>query len=266
MSSCKSSSCNRLAELEIPNRLLIPKSLCGCWKREYIKQSFRAPRATDKQPEGGVVWYLQSSTGVCVDVRVDLTGGGDHDCFVGIALWDGEESILNWHSVVTYVATATEGGGTKTKTDAGKLLQDVAARALKAPHATEDRGCVKWEDASQSSWIETAVDGGSDVLEERWLRNSAENKQDVDVDVAVDVDAPAAAATTFVDVCRTRSNVDKTMELLLQSRGFFAHVHILQDGRTEFSMGKVHPDNWRIEVSTQNAKIGATFDLNPWVL
>ena len=73
--------------VQIPEQYRIPLELKGCWRREYIKQTFREPRATDTL---GETWYLQAGNGLCIDCRIDPTCGNDHDCFLGIAFWDSD--------------------------------------------------------------------------------------------------------------------------------------------------------------------------------
>ena len=156
--------------LQIPEQYRIPLELQGCWRREYIKQTFRKPRATDTE---GETWYLQAANGLCIDCRIDRTGGKDYDCFLGIAFWDSKKSVLNWHPLVTLTDVPqlmSRGESTKQENIAvsQKFVHEGIEKAIKNPNATKDRGRVTWID--NDVWLETDVERGSEVLEEKWVR------------------------------------------------------------------------------------------------
>eukprot|EP00931_Biecheleriopsis_adriatica_P067633 TRINITY_DN41747_c0_g1_i1.p1 TRINITY_DN41747_c0_g1~~TRINITY_DN41747_c0_g1_i1.p1 ORF type:complete len:246 (-),score=17.25 TRINITY_DN41747_c0_g1_i1:15-752(-) len=231
--------------------MAVPVEFCGCWEREYIKQAFREPRATDVPPNGSVR-YLQCEDGVCVDCRIDLTGGGGHDCFVGVTLWDAENNVANWHPLVSFAETALL---PPTATLSKANFAEHIRRASSLPTETEDRGKVTWLDQAHSSWLETDVDKGAEALEEKWCRISAIGTTAV----------ASGKADTPLSSCHIREKAeDGSAELLLSRKEHFAHVVIPADskGPTVFSMGTILSDvsyQYQIEISTDSARVGTSF-------
>lgn len=248
-----------------------PKSLSRTWRREWIKTS-REPRTTDV-PGQGAIWYLQLSNGLFVDARVDLTGGGEHDCRVGVALW--HEDVLNWHPVIEYSAGETRREqedhsaiGTRDPATEGVCfvedfetsVQKAVEKAVENPESTPDRGRVEWRDENNGAgatsggtvWHETDAVKGREVLEERWVALDENN-------------------STTEELYRHRTTADGGYELFLKQGGFFAHVAVYADGRTEYSMGTTDESTGEggrgkgeIKVSTVLGKIGQNFDWGGW--
>lgn len=194
--------------LSLPALPPLPPGLTACWRREYIKQSFRPPRATDSDEASAVgVRYVQSAhpAGLCVDLRMDV-GGGDTsctDCFAGLALWHEESQVLSWHPVVTSseaAPTADSDLASLFRARAEELAAGVSAGGV-VP--SEDRARIVWQDAQKSAWLELDVDGGATVLEEKWVRMRAEGK----------------GGDTELSLLTPR-------ELLLVQNGLFAHVEL----------------------------------------
>eukprot|EP00439_Symbiodinium_sp_Y106_P026601 s5848_g3.t1 len=219
--------------LALPEKLRLPKPLRGCWQRSYIRQTFREPRAIDTT---GRVWYLQAPDGVCVDARIDDSGAGGHECFLGFAVWDEAEKIVSWHTAATFEAGCAE-------PNLEEALQKCAARAVASPAATEDRGRVTWKE-EPNAWIETDPDGGSAVLEELWLRREGSK----------------ASCDEAGSGCRIRPAADGGSELLLTCEEHFAHVLCPRDGTMKFTMGSTK--DWRVELSTSPDLQGSV--LLPW--
>ena len=240
-----------------PSSLRVPPVLTGCFVRDYIKQSFRAPRNTDKNyvegfSAGGKTWYLQSSLncGLCVDARVDCTGGGDHDCFLGVALWNAEQEVVNWHPVVGYGMPTGKAAGGNLLT---QLINTVAS-AVVAPAETADCGRVTWEaENSRDVWVETDVQGGAEVLEERWVRQRGS-------------DQPSPRNFLRERQCKIRTHhiSPGSEELLLVEFGYFAHVAVVPEAKTEFCMGKAATKApWHVELAT-GEKTGGVFCQEGW--
>mmetsp|Transcript_18042 Transcript_18042/g.50108 ORF Transcript_18042/g.50108 Transcript_18042/m.50108 type:complete len:281 (-) Transcript_18042:234-1076(-) len=160
----------------------VPRWLQGCWRREYIRQTFREPKPTDTAEET-VVFYLQGER-LCVDIRINTaaqrkasdawgaavdSGVPFVDCFAGVAVQeelpgDGGE-VMNWHPLFSLPGDAFQ------IDDEG--VRTWLAKVQSAPSATEDRGRVheKTQTASGAveAWLEFDVEGGSGVYEERWV-------------------------------------------------------------------------------------------------
>mmetsp|Transcript_2158 Transcript_2158/g.4554 ORF Transcript_2158/g.4554 Transcript_2158/m.4554 type:complete len:279 (+) Transcript_2158:39-875(+) len=154
----------------------VPAWLQGCWRREYIQQSFRAPKAVDKAEEG-VALYLQGEH-VCIDIRVNVVeqnhaaergdaaaSSEDYlDCFAGVAI--EADGIINWHPIITSSSSVD-------LIDHSKVLSWLHQTSVD-PTNTEDRGKVmemRADDAGVvESWLEVDPEGGSERLEEKWDR------------------------------------------------------------------------------------------------
>ena len=265
------SSPSLLSLPEIPPSLLPPPSLCRCWRRDWIKQTFREARATDER-DGGIAWYLQLANGLCIDARIDLSGGGDHDCFAGLALWDEKEQILNWHPVVGYTAVGSGTGGAPTSgegdSDFESMLKRKIETALVDPASTEDRGRVEWEKNANARgrttavWYETDVIGGKEVLEERWVALDGDELAGVQ---SLTDGGPVGVAGGEKDFCRHRTTPDGVHELFVKQGGVFAHVAVKLGGRTEYSMGIAGDGPWEIKLSTEEGQIEREIDRTFWL-
>jgi len=237
---------------EIPLALRVPAILRGCWRREYIHQTLRSNRVTDN-PDLGIVWYLQAENGLCVDCRIDLSGGSiEHDCFLGVALWDASSKIVNWHPAVTYTSTISSDTGTLRE-----RLSAAASKALRAPSCCEDRGVIEWVEEG-SVWLETDVAGGKAVLEEKWSRWPLEGLMlamapqcDVQSADVTEGDSNSTVLRDWFD------HNDSGEELLLRHDNHFSQVLLKSDGTTVFSMGRINSEReWTIELSTDPKKKG----------
>jgi len=235
-----------------PSAICVPPSeLCVCFERDFVRQTFRAPRPLDQQTGadagGSGVRYLQlQASGLCIDLRQDRQGEA-HEAFLGLAAWDASAAVLNWHPVIEFGKNVDLGPSGEATLPS--LLERVAASAAQTPSGTEDRGKVMWE-ADGGAWIETDVDGGAGILEERWVVMRAE----------ADSGSPEAA---FL-------RVDAALEEILLCRdGFFAIVSVARGdsgiGCAHFSMGHLDTHGcFLIDLSTEEQRRGSTLDMDLW--
>ena len=212
--------------VQIPEQYRIPLELQGCWRREYIKQTFREPRATDTLAE---TWYLQAGNGLCIDCRIDPTCGNDHDCFLGIAFWDSEKSVLNWHPLVTLTGVPQENIAITQK-----FLHERIEKAIGNPSVTEDRGRVTWIEKG-SVWLETDVEKGSEVLEEKWVR------------LKDSVDGTGSDPSIAIGTTASTTGV----EISLQEGAYFGKVS-MNGTEVTFSMGTES----ETKISTDKSQVG----------
>ena len=267
-----------------------PHELCGCWRREYIKQTFRPPRLTD-DPSRGIVRYLQLSTGLCADIRVQLEEDGKtisssgHDCFVGFATWNKNEKVLSWHAVLSrgpqeesISNNSNNSGAENLKSKSGEdgaeseenakinqnlqvQLATAAAAASEAPAATEDRGRIDWISKNPDVWLETDVAEGAKALEERWERVP---------------DAGIGAVPGQVKEAFRVYRLKQSREFILRRGGFMVQV-LLPPAESsyapvDFSFGRlvsvekaagapIGKTKWVIETSTDQARVGTEIEL-----
>eukprot|EP00929_Paragymnodinium_shiwhaense_P064067 TRINITY_DN32060_c0_g1_i1.p1 TRINITY_DN32060_c0_g1~~TRINITY_DN32060_c0_g1_i1.p1 ORF type:complete len:293 (+),score=37.91 TRINITY_DN32060_c0_g1_i1:107-985(+) len=216
---------------------VVPSWLQKVWSRDYIKQSFRAPRSTDTD---NIVRYLQGRN-LCVDMRLtqkreelkskasldelsvdDLSILLEFDCFAGVTKSDKDgqgRDAVSWYTIFSFPPSLS-GDGNKA-VNPQSIYHDI----LKGTASTEDRGIAvpevpATEDANKPLvWLEFDVDTEGKELEERWVQMSiptAESRPQASPDVA-----------SREDVSFDRGEKEGTPCMMVVVDGRFAYVRDL---------------------------------------